>query len=77
MDLPTGPGVSRLDRILAAITQKPNMTEIEIAKAVVPSNAYQQRVNGGCRRLVKEGRVIRHGKGGLSDPFTYTAKPNA
>ena len=50
------------------------MTELEIANAVVPFNAYQQRVNSGCRRLLKEGRVERHGKGGPSDPFRYTIR---
>lgn len=77
MDLPTGPGVTRLDRIIAAIRQRPHMTELEIAKAVTPSNPYQQRVNSGCRRLLREGQVLRHGKGGASEPFTYTAKSNA
>lgn len=77
MKLPDGPGVSRLDRIMAAIKQRPHMTELEIAKAVTPSNPYQQRVNGGCRRLVREGRVSRHGNGGAADPFTYTANSNA
>jgi len=74
MDLPMGPGVARLDRILAAITQRPHMTEIEIANAVTSSNPYQQRVNSGCRRLVDEGRVVRHGKGGPADPFRYTVR---
>ena len=72
MKLPNGPGVSKLDRIFAAITQMPHLTEIEIATAVTPSNPYQQRVNSGCRRLIREGRVVRHGKGGPADPFTYT-----
>ncbi len=77
MHLPTGPGVSRLDRILAAITQRPHMTELEIAREVTPSNPYQQRVNSGCRRLLREGRILRHGKGGSADPFTYTAQSDA
>ena len=71
MHLPSGPGVSRLDQIFAAIKQRPNMTELEIAEATL-SNPYQQRVNPGCRRLVEEKRVVRHGKGGPTDPFRYT-----
>ena len=77
MYLPSGPGVSRLDRVLSAIEQRPNLTEIEIAEATL-SNPYQQRVNPICRRLLKEGRVDRHGKGGPADPFRYTIrKPDA
>jgi hypothetical protein len=77
MQLPDGPGVNRLDRIMAAIKQRPHMTEIEIAEVVTPSNPYQQRVNCGCRRLVREDRVFRHGKGGFADPFTYTVRSDA
>jgi hypothetical protein len=77
MDLPAGPGVSRLDRIVAAITRKPHMTELEIAEVVTPSNPYQQRVNSVCRRLLREGRIERHGKGGAFDPYTYTVKSDA
>lgn len=77
MQLPTRPGVTRLDRIYAAIEQRPHLTEIEIAEAVVPANPYQQRVNGGCRRLIDEGRVVRHGKGGSADPYRYAVKPRA
>jgi hypothetical protein len=38
-------------------------------------NAYQQRVNSTCRRLVAEGKIVRKGNGGASDPFTYHLPP--
>jgi hypothetical protein len=34
-------------------------------------NGYQQRVNSTCRRLVEEGIIVRQGRGGPGDPFTY------
>ncbi len=74
MDSPSGPGVSPRARVLAAIRQKPHMTKIQIAQAVVPNNAYQQRVNSLCRQLLKEGQLQRHGKGGRGDPYSYTIR---
>jgi hypothetical protein len=38
-------------------------------------NAYQQRVNSTCRRLIAEGKLVRHGRGGQGDPFTYHLPP--
>ena len=74
MDLPSGPGVSARARVLAAIGQKPRMTELQIAEVVVPNNAYQQRVNSLCRQLLKEGQLQRHGKGGRGDAYSYTIR---
>jgi hypothetical protein len=39
------------------------------------NNAYQQRVNSDCRLLVDTGRLVRNGKGGPADPYTYSLPP--
>jgi hypothetical protein len=49
------------------------LTEEDIADFLFgQNNAYQQRVNSTCRRLIAEGRLVRQGKGGPADPFTYS-----
>ncbi|MCP9626072.1 hypothetical protein NML43_03095 [Rhodopseudomonas palustris] len=64
------------DDILHEVRRKAGRTEDELAALIFGrENAYQQRVNSTCRRLVQEGKVIRKGKGGASDPYTYHLPP--
>jgi len=59
------------DDIEALVKRKPGLTEAEIVTALFGSDEYQQRVNPLCRRLAKEGRVERRGRGGTGEPSTY------
>ncbi len=60
------------DDVMHEVRRKSGRTEDELAALIFGrDNAYQQRVNSACRRLVAEGKVVRQGKGGASDPFTY------
>jgi hypothetical protein len=53
-----------------------SLTEEDIADMLFgQNNAYQQRVNSACRQLVKERRLVRQGKGGPDDPYTYHPPP--
>ncbi len=66
------------DDIEALVNRKRrlSLSEEDIADMLYgQNNAYQQRVNSACRRLVEEKRLVRHGKGGPSDPFTYHPPP--
>jgi hypothetical protein len=64
------------DDILDEVSRKAGLTEMEIAALLFGrKNAYQQRVNSTCRRLVNDGKLIRDGKGGANDPFTYRIPP--
>lgn len=59
--------------VLDAIAGGPDRTERELAEAIYGlGDGYQQRVNGACRYLEREGYVVRTGRGGRGDPFTYT-----
>ena len=60
--------LSQIDDIEDLIRRSPGMSEIEIARG---PEAYQQLVNQHCRRLAREGRVKREGRGGFAEPFTY------
>jgi hypothetical protein len=63
------------DDIVALVGRKRRLrlTEEDIADMLYGQNrASQQRVNPACRRLVSEGRLVRHGKGGQDDPYTYS-----
>jgi hypothetical protein len=60
------------DDILAMVARRSDLTEAALAEALFGASAYQQRVNSTCRRLIKQGDLQRHGKGGASDPYTYT-----
>jgi hypothetical protein len=62
------------DDIERLVFRKPGLTEAELANNLFGSGGYQQRVNSTCRRLLKEGRVVRYGSGGPGDPFTYHPK---
>lgn len=64
--------MSVADDIEALVARRSDLTEAAMAEELFGSEGYQQRVNSTCRRLVKAGRLVRHGKGGASDPFTYT-----
>lgn len=59
------------DQIEALVAQRSGLSEPEIAEALFGSDGYQQRVNSTCRRMLREGRLVRSGKGGVNDPFTY------
>ena len=63
--------MSMADDIEDLIRHRPMLTEIEIADELFV-HPYQQRVNSTCRRLIREGRIKRHGRGGSADPFRYT-----
>lgn len=59
--------------VLDAIAQRSGQTERELAEGIYGfGDGYQQRVNGACRYLSREGYVCRSGQGGRADPFTYT-----
>ena len=62
------------DDIEALVARKPGLTEAQLADELFGGDGYQQRVNSTCRRLVKNERVVRHGNGYQSDPFTYHIK---
>ena len=62
------------DDILTLVKRRPDLTEAEIAVNLFGSDGYQQRVNSTCRRLLKERRVERRGKGGPGAPYTYPYK---
>lgn len=59
------------DDIEDLIKRRPGLTEAGIADELF-ANPYQQRVNSTCRRMVREGRIRREGKGGPADPYRYT-----
>lgn len=64
------------DDILYEVSRKTNLTESDIAALLFGrNNAYQQRVNSTCRRLIEEGKIERQGSGGSRDPFTYRIPP--
>jgi len=49
------------------------VTELDIAAMLFGQDkAYHQRVNSACRQLVQQGELVRHGKGGPTDPYTYS-----
>lgn len=62
--------MSIADQTETLIRQRSGLTEAQIADELF-SNGYQQRVNSSCRRLLRESRVRREGKGGRADPFRY------
>ncbi len=59
------------DDIEELVRQRPGLTEAQLADELFEGNGYQQRVNSTCRRLIKQGRVERRGKGYQAEPFTY------
>jgi predicted HTH transcriptional regulator len=61
------------DRIIAAITQKPHMTEVEIRTAIF-GEPYSHDINPTIRRLLKLGCIERHGQGGQGQTYRYTIR---
>jgi hypothetical protein len=60
------------DDIIQEVRRKSGRTEDELAALIFGrDNAYQQRVNSTCRRLIAEGKLVRKGAGGQNDPYTY------
>lgn len=63
------------EKIVGLVRRSPGLTEKQITKAVCGPEAYQQRVNPTCRKLIRRKILKRSGRGGPSDPFTYTIRP--
>ena len=57
---------------LVARKRRHRLTEEDIAEFLFGPKGNQQRVNAACRQLVEQKRLIRNGKGGQDDPFTYS-----
>ncbi len=65
-----------IDDILREVQIKEGRTENDLAALIFGRNqAYQQRVNAACRLLVAEGKIVRKGRGGAYDPYTYWLPP--
>ena len=63
--------VTVADRIESLVRRKPGLTEAQLAERLFGGDAYRQRVNSSCRKLIKQDRVQRRGKGGRADPYRY------
>lgn len=63
--------MSLADDIINVVRRRPMLCEREIASALY-DEPYRQLVNPACRKLVKTGALIRHGRGGVDDPYRYT-----
>ena len=61
------------DRIIAAITQQPHLTEAEIRTAIF-GEPYSCDINPMIRKLLRLRWIERHGQGGLGQPYRYTIK---
>lgn len=59
------------DDILREVRAKPGLTTRAIAGLLFDNEAAIERVSPVCLRLVESGRLVRRGRGGSSDPFTY------
>ncbi|MBR0798006.1 MarR family transcriptional regulator [Bradyrhizobium jicamae] len=60
------------ENILREVRSNPGQTEDQLAERLFGrEGATQQRVNPTCRKLVAKGWLLRRGKGGPSDPYTY------
>jgi hypothetical protein len=57
------------DRLLALIKKHPGLTERELAISLKGPDGYQQQVNQTLRKLRRQGRVVRRGRGGTGDPY--------
>ena len=60
-----------MQKIMQIITDKPGLTESEIACEIFGPHGVQQQVNGDCRLLVDQGIARREGRGGSGEPFRY------
>jgi len=66
------------DDVLNLVKRKPRLrlTAIDITEMLYgQDNAYQQRVNADCVLLCDQGKLVRNGRGGPSDPYTYSIPP--
>ena len=61
------------DKIIAAITQNPHMTEAEISTAIF-GKPYSRDLNPMICKLLKLGGIERHGQGGRAQPYRHTIK---
>jgi len=61
------------DRIIAAITQKPHMTEAEI-RTVIFGEPYSRDINRMICKLLKLGCIERQAQGRQVQPNRYTIK---
>ena len=65
------------DRIIQVVGERPGLTELEIAKALLGKDAYQQKVNKKCRKLVADKILERRGPGEGNTPFRYHSVQNS
>ncbi|MHC2338195.1 hypothetical protein ACVIW0_007484 [Bradyrhizobium sp. USDA 4454] len=59
------------DDILREMWGKAGLTAAAIAELLSDDETQIERVSPVCHRLVENGRLVRRGRGGPSDPFTY------
>ena len=66
-------------RICDVIHSRPGLTELELARVIYGPFAYQELVRAVCRQLLEDGYIVRRGRGGRHDPFTYkwVGRPNS
>lgn len=67
------------DDILDLLKRKRRLklTALDIAEMLCwEDKTYQQRVKADCSVLYEQGKLVRHGKGSLADPYTYSITPN-
>lgn len=58
-------------KVCEIIHSRPGITQLELARAIYGPLAYTGLVKAICRQLLDDGYVVRTGKGGPQDPFTY------
>jgi len=59
------------DEIEKLVRSTPGLTDLDLARALHERAGSRPRIVSICRRLVAEGRLERHGRGGWQRPFTY------
>jgi hypothetical protein len=59
------------DDIMNELRKRSGLTAMEIAVNIFGRRQYYRLVRQECRRLVDAGHLVRRGKGGQDDPFTY------
>ena len=66
------------DDILDLLKRKRRLTltVIDIAEILYwEDKTYQQRVKADCLTLYEQGRLVRDGKGSVTDPYAYSIAP--
>ena len=66
------------DDILDLLKRKRRLklTAIDLAEMLYwEDKTYRHRVQADCSLLYEQGRLLRDGKGSLSDPYTYSVAP--